>query len=168
MNFWQIPLILAAETATETAVETSGGLFDIDATLPIMAIQFLLLVVVLNKLFFTPLTAAIDGRNDYVRQQLALAKENLEKANALALAYEQELVAARKATQEKIATAQAEANKLRNQRIAEAMAIAQSQVASARAEIDRQKAEAESALKEQVQALSQQILAKLVGNLVGV
>ncbi len=164
MNFWQIPLILAAETAGEP----SGGLFDIDATLPIMAIQFLLLVVVLNKLFFTPLTGAIDGRNDYVRQQIALAKERLEKANALALAYEKELVAARKATQEKIATAQAEATKLRNQQIAEAMTNAQNQVASARLEIERQKAEAESALKDQVQALSQQILAKLLGNLVGV
>jgi len=160
MNFWQIPLILAAET--------SGGLFDIDATLPIMAIQFLLLVVVLNQLFFRPLTGAIDGRNDYVRQQIALAKERLEKANALALAYEKELVAARKATQEKIATAQAEATKLRNQQIAEAMTTAQNQVASARSEIERQKTEAQSALQEQVQALSQQILAKLLGNLVGV
>lgn len=164
MNFWQIPLLLAAETATET----SGGLFDIDATLPIMAIQFLLLVVVLNQLFFKPLTGAIDGRNDYVRQQIALAQERLEKANALALAYEKELVAARKATQEKIATAQAEATKLRNQQIAEAMTTAQNQVAVARSEIERQKAEAEAALKEQVQALSQQILAKLLGNLVGV
>jgi len=160
MNFWQIPLILAAEP--------SGGLFDLDATLPIMAIQFLLLVVVLNQLFFKPLTGAIDGRNDYVRQQIALAQERLEKANALALAYEKELVAARKATQEKIATAQAEATKLRNQQIAEAMTTAQNQVAVARSEIERQKAEAEAALKEQVQALSQQILAKLLGNLVGV
>jgi F-type H+-transporting ATPase subunit b len=160
MNFWQIPLILAAEP--------SGGLFDLDATLPIMAIQFLLLVVVLNKLFFTPLTGAIDERNDYVRQQIALAQERLEKANALALAYEKELVAARKATQEKIATAQAEATKLRNQQIAEAMTTAQNQVAVARSEIERQKAAAAAALKEQVQALSQQILAKLLGNLVGV
>lgn len=164
MNFWQIPLIVAAETATEP----SGGLFDIDATLPIMAVQFLLLVVVLNQLFFAPLTKAIDERNDYVRQQIAEAKERLEKANALALAYEKELVAARKASQEKIAKAQAEANQLRSQQIAQAMAEAQHQVATAKAEIERQKAEAESALQAQVQALSQQILTKLFGNLVGV
>jgi F-type H+-transporting ATPase subunit b len=160
MNFWQFPLIVAAET--------SGGLFDIDATLPVMAIQFLLLVVVLNQLFFSPLTRAMDERNDYVRQQIALAQERLEKANALALAYEKELVAARKASQEKIATAQAEASQLRSQKIAEAMTAAQNRVAEARAEIERQKAEAEAELRKQTQALSQQILAKLLGNLVEV
>ncbi len=160
MNFWQFPLIVA--------VETSGGLFDIDATLPIMAIQFLLLVAVLNQVFFSPLTKAIDERNNYVRQQIALAQERLEKAKALALAYEKELVAARKASQEKIANAQAEATRLRSQKIAEAMTAAQNQVAEARAELSQQKAAAESALREQVQALSQQILAKLLGNVVGV
>ena len=38
-------IILAAETSKE------GGLFDFDATLPLMAIQFLILAVLLNAIF---------------------------------------------------------------------------------------------------------------------
>jgi F-type H+-transporting ATPase subunit b len=169
MNFWQllvdIPTVtlVAAETATE-----SGGLFDLDATLPIMAVQFLLLVVVLNQLFFQPLTGAIDQRNDYVRNQISEAKEKLEKTKALAIAYEKSLVDARKLAQDKIATAQAEANKLRTQQIAEAIAQAQAKSAEARTTIEQQKIEAKQALSAEVEALSGQILSKLLGDLVGV
>jgi F-type H+-transporting ATPase subunit b len=169
MNFWQLlvdvpPLTLvAAETATE-----SGGLFDLDATLPIMAAQFLLLVAILNKLFFQPLTGAIDGRNSYILSQINQAKEQLEKTKALTVAYEKSLVSARKTAQEIITNAQAEANKLRTQRIAEAISTAQAKVAQARAEIDQQKAEAVQALSAEVEALSGQILSKLLGDLVGV
>lgn len=155
--------LVAAETATE-----SGGLFDFDATLPIMAVQFLILVAILNKLFFQPLTGAIAGRNDYIRSQLAAAKERLEKSQALAKAYEEAIVNARKAAQEAIATAQAEATKLRTQQIAEAMASAQNRVAQARAEIEQQKAQALQALATEAQNLSREILRKLLGDLVEV
>jgi len=36
-----------------------GGLFDIDATLPLVAIQFLLLMVILNILLYSPLLSII-------------------------------------------------------------------------------------------------------------
>lgn len=166
MNFWQLLVdmptltLVAAETATE-----SGGLFDLDATLPIMAIQFLLLVVILNKLFFQPLTGAIDGRGGYILSQINEAKEKLEKTKALAVAYEKSLVDARKSAQETIGKAQAEANKLRTQQIAEAISSAQAKVAQARAEIDQQKADAKQALSAEREALSGQILSKLLGDL---
>ena len=62
------------------AVEHKGGLFDINATLPIMAVQFIVFVALLNVIFFKPLTKAIDDRDDYVREQIVGAKERLEKS----------------------------------------------------------------------------------------
>jgi len=48
MIHWTI--LLAVETAEEAATE--GGLFDFDATLPLMALQFLILVAILNAVLF--------------------------------------------------------------------------------------------------------------------
>ena len=83
MMHWTI--LLAAETAKQ------GGLFDLDATLPLMALQFLALAAVLNVIFYKPLSNAIDGRNEYIRANQAEAKERLAKAEHLAKQYEQEL-----------------------------------------------------------------------------
>jgi F-type H+-transporting ATPase subunit b len=55
MTHWTI--LLAVETAETAAKE--GGLFDFDATLPLMALQFLILVAVLNAVFYKPLTKAM-------------------------------------------------------------------------------------------------------------
>lgn len=157
-------LVLVPE-ALNTAKE-KVGLFDIDATLPIMALQFLLLVAILNEIFFKPLTKAIDQRNDYVRGNLNEAKERLQKSEAMAKQYEQELVSTRRATQEMIASAQAEANKLRNQQIAATLAESQELVAQAKSEIEQQKLAASSSLDNEVEVLSRQILNKLLGELV--
>lgn len=98
-------ILLAAETAE------SGGLFDIDATLPLMAIQFLILATILNALFYKPLGKAIDERAGYVQGQLDQAKKQKQDAIALAQQYEQELREVRKESQNVIAQAQAEAQK---------------------------------------------------------
>jgi F-type H+-transporting ATPase subunit b len=150
--------------ATESAEK--GGLFDLNATLPVIAAQFLILVAILNQTFFKPLTKSIDDRGAYVRDNINEAKQRLEKAEALAQAYAQELATARKQTQEIIASAQAEANKIRSQQISEAMQEAQAKAADARAELEQQKRDAAASLDAQVSALSRQILEKLLGDLV--
>lgn len=160
MTHWTT-LLLAAESA-----EPSGGLFNFDATLPIMAVQFLLLVVILNAIFFKPLTKAMDDRSDYVRGNIVEAKERLEKAQLLATQYEQELAETRKSAQAMIATAQADATKSRNQQIAKTLEESQAQVASAKSEIEAEKQAAEATLNAQVEALSRQILDKILGDLV--
>ena len=73
-----------------------GGLFDFNATLPLVAIQFLLLMVILNAIFYTPLSTAITERNDFILNNLAKASEVLAKANELTAQYEQELASIRK------------------------------------------------------------------------
>ncbi|AFY74732.1 F0F1-type ATP synthase, beta subunit [Synechococcus sp. PCC 7502] len=164
MTLYSTPL-LTVLLAVESA-ESSGGLFDFDATLPIMAAQILILVAVLNKIFFKPLTKAIDDRNDYVRTNIAGAKERLEKAKLVAAQYESELAETRKSSQALLLAAQSDANKIRAEQIAATLAESQAQVAAAKAEIEQQRSEAIAALDVQVDVLSRQILEKLLGNLV--
>jgi F-type H+-transporting ATPase subunit b len=154
-------ILLAAEVAQTTTQE--GGLFDFDATLPLMGVQFLILVIVLNLLFYKPLGRAIDERADFVRQQQQSAKERLEKARNLAAQYEQELKDVRRQAQATIATAQNEAQKVVTQKTQEAQKEVQAQKEQAAQDIENQKAQALSTLEQQVDQLSHQILEKLVG-----
>ena len=141
-----------------------GGLFDFDATLPLMAIQFLLLALVLNAIFYKPLTKAIDERDDYIRTTQLEARERLSKAEQMAHQYEQELASARRQSQKIVTDAQAEAQKIAAEKIAAAQKEAQAQREQAASEIEQQKQEAMSALEQQVDALSRQILEKLLGS----
>ena len=159
MTYWTI--FLAATEAAETTTE--GGLFDINATLPLMAVQFVLLVVVLNALFYKPLGKAIDERSDYIRNNLKEARELKEKSEALAEQYERELRDVRRQAQETIATAKAEADKIATAKINEAQQQVLAQKQEAADEIEAQKAEAMKSLEQQVDALSNQILEKLLG-----
>ncbi len=164
MTFYSTPssmILLAVESA-----KSSGGLFDFDATLPIMAAQILILMAILNNIFFKPLTKAIDDRDDYVRKNIAEAKERLEKSQSLANQYEAELAETRKSSQAMLLAAQNDANKIRAQQIAATLAESQAQIAAVKLEIDNQKNTAMAALDARVDELSRQILEKLLGNLV--
>lgn len=157
----QWTLLLAAAAVAEEAEK--GKLFDFDATLPLMAIQFVILVAVLNKLFYTPLGKVIDDRDEYIRGGLGNAKARLAEAQELTKKYEQELAQTRREAQSVIATAKAEAQKIADSQIAETQQAAQVQREQAQAEIDRQKQAAFQALEPQVDELSRQILTKLLG-----
>lgn len=149
--------------ATEAVGEAEGGLFDLDATLPLMAVQFLILVAVLNALFYKPVGKVLDDRDAYIRGTQAEAQERLMKAQALAKQFEQELADTRRQSQAVVAKAQAEAQKIAAEKIAAAQQEAQAQREQAQRELDQQKAEALQALEQQVDALSQQILHKVLG-----
>jgi F-type H+-transporting ATPase subunit b len=151
-------ILLAVEAAAEP-----GKLFDIDATLPFMAVQFVILMAVLNVLFYKPLGKAIDERADYIRQTQTSAQERLAKAQQLAKEYEDKLANSRRQSQAIIVAAQAEAQKIAAQKIAEAQQEAQALREKAAKEIEGQKQEALKQLEKEVDVLSRQILEKLLG-----
>ena len=91
---------------SSSEVSGPGGLFDINATLPLIAIQFLLLMVVLNIILYNPLLSVITERNEYILNNLAKASEILSEANKLTAQYEQELTSVRKEAQLEIANSQ--------------------------------------------------------------
>jgi F-type H+-transporting ATPase subunit b len=83
-----------------------GGLFDIDATLPLVAIQFLLLIVILNIILYSPLLTIIEERKEYILTNLGKASELLSEANKLTAQYEEELNSVRKEAQLEITNSQ--------------------------------------------------------------
>ena len=83
-----------------------GGLFDFGATLPLVAIQFLLLMFVLNLILYTPLLTLINKRNEYIVSNLAKASEMLAEANQLTAEYEDELVKTKKQAQQELSQSQ--------------------------------------------------------------
>ena len=87
-------------------VNGPGGLFDFNATLPLVAIQFVLLMVILNVLFYSPLSTVISERNEFILTTLANASETLAKANEMTAEYEQELESVRKQAQLEITNSQ--------------------------------------------------------------
>ncbi|MEH2458245.1 F0F1 ATP synthase subunit B' [Nostoc sp.] len=138
-------------------------MFDFDATLPFMALQFLLLAALLNVIFYKPLTKVLDDRDNYIRTNTLEARERLAKAERLATEYEQQLADARRQSQATVEAAQVEAKKITAEKIAQAQKEAQSQREQAAVEIEQQKQEAMRTLEQRVDALSRQILEKLLG-----
>jgi F-type H+-transporting ATPase subunit b len=91
---------------SSSEVSGPGGLFDINATLPLVAIQFLLLMVVLNVILYNPLLTVIEERKEYILTNLSEASNILAEANKLTTQYEQELEDVRKQAQLEIAKSQ--------------------------------------------------------------
>lgn len=160
MNFVWLLAVEAAETAEE-----GGGLFDLDATLPLMAVQFVLLAVALNALFYKPLGKVLDERDGYISSNHVDAAERLAKAEQIAKQYQQELAETRRQAQTVIAEAQDEAQKIASQTVAAAQQEAQAQREQVQRELDEQKSQAMTTLEQQVDGLSRQILDKLLGSL---
>ena len=87
-------------------VSGPGGLFDIDATLPLIALEFVLLMVILNIILYGPLLKVIEERKEYILTNLSEASNILAEANKLTTQYEQELEDVRKQAQLEIAKSQ--------------------------------------------------------------
>ncbi len=138
-------------------------MFDFDATMPLMALQFLLFTALLNAVFYKPLTKVLDERDEYIRNNSSDARERLAKAESIVAEYEKQIAAARRESQALIQQAQADARDINAQKIAEAQKEVQSQKEAAAKEIQEQKVSAMSNLEQQVDSLSRQILEKILG-----
>ena len=83
-----------------------GGLFDIDATLPLVIIQFILLSIILNVMLYSPLSVIITERKEYILTKLSQASKILAEANELRTEYQQKLNTAKKEAQLEITESQ--------------------------------------------------------------
>nr|YP_009297942.1 ATP synthase CFO B' chain subunit II [Plocamium cartilagineum]AOM67880.1 ATP synthase CFO B' chain subunit II [Plocamium cartilagineum] len=156
-----LPLLLALQ-ASNTEVE--GGLFDFNATLPFMVLQFLGLTIILNLIFYKPVSSVLDERDEYIRNSLTTASASLIKANQLTEKYEQELAASRKQAQDIIKQSQQEAQEIVSIKIKEAKLEADKLVTEAYEQLNIQKEQALKTLEAKIDNLSDQIKIKLLDN----
>ena len=151
-----LPLLLAEEI--------EGGLFDFNGTLPLMALQFLILMLLLNTIFYKPVTKILDERDEYIRTTLTTASSMLVKADELAAKYEEDLSKARRDAQAKIAASQKDAQSIVSEDIKKAQMNAEKLITEASKQLNIQKEEALKTLEDQVDTLSDQIKAKLLSS----
>jgi F-type H+-transporting ATPase subunit b len=125
-------------------------------------LQIVLLMVVLNLVFYTPIAKVLDERDEYIRKNLTEASETLAKAEAITKQYEQDLSQERRESQLIIASAQKEAQEIVAMEIKQAQKDTEALVNEATQQLNTQKDKALLALEEQVTTLSEQIKNKLL------
>ncbi|NDG75370.1 MAG: F0F1 ATP synthase subunit B' [Synechococcaceae bacterium WB8_1B_136] len=141
---------------------TEGGLFDLDATLPLMAVQVVLLTFILNALFFSPVGRVVEEREGYVTTSRAEAKQKLAQVERLEADLKTQLKDARQAAQRLIQEAEQDADKLYREALALATAEANASREQARREIDAQRESAMSQLKGDADKLGALIVDRLL------
>lgn len=150
-----VPPSLAAEIE-------KAALFDFNLTLPIIVVEFLLLMVALDKIYYTPLGNFMDERDAAIREKLNSVKDTSgevkqleEQANAVMKAARAEISAAlnkmKKETQAEV-----------EQKIAEGRKKVDEELQEALANLERQKEETIKSLDSQIAALSQDIVNKVL------
>ena len=143
--------------------EGAGGLFDFNATLPLMALQFILLTTVLTFLFYKPVAKDLEDREAYISGNLADASEKLIKADELYKQYDEQLKTARVNAQSVVANSEKEAKEIVASEISAARADAVKLIDQTNKELEAQKSIALQKLETQVDELSQLIKEKLLG-----
>ena len=142
----------------------AGGLFDFNGTLPLMAIQFILLTTALTFLFYKPIAKTLEQRETFINDNLASASEKLLKANELCQQYEEQLKEAKLSAQSIVTTAQNEAKEIVSGDINEARNATGALLDKTNKELEEQKKVALEKLEVQIDELSQLIKEKLVGS----
>ncbi|TKY74741.1 ATP synthase subunit b' [Spatholobus suberectus] len=154
------PLVLAGPSLAEEMEK--AALFDFNLTLPIIMVEFLLLMVALDKIWFTPLGKFMDERDAAIREKLNSVKDTSEevkqleeKASAVMAAARAEIAAAlnkmKKETQAEV-----------EQKIAEGRKKVEAELQEALASLELQKEETIKSLDSQIAALSQEIVKKVL------
>ena len=139
-----------------------GGLFDLDATLPLMAVQVVLLTFLLNSLFFRPVGKVVEDREGYISTSLADAKQKLEQVQRLEAELTEQLKGARQSAQAAILEAEQEVDNLYREAIATTEADANRTREKARREIEAQREQAQSQLMGKVDEFSTKIIQRLL------
>jgi len=143
---------------------TEGGLFDFDATLPLMAVQVVLLTFILNALFFKPVGRVVEEREGYITTSRADAKQKLAEVQKLESDLKTQLKEARQAAQKVITDAEQDSDKLYREALALATSEANASREEARREIDTQRDSAMNQLRADADKLGTLIVDRLLAS----
>lgn len=144
------------------AEEVKGKIFDFNLTLPIIAVQFLLLMVALDNIWFKPVSKVMDSRDEEIRKKLVGVRDNSGEIKQLQVEAEGLIKTAR-------AEASRQMNSMKKELAAELDAKLQAYRARIEKELDTalvnletQKVETLKSLDSQVAALSDEIVKKVI------
>lgn len=173
-SFKQLPGLVSTAAAAAAAAVVSAplpalaadiekaALFDFNLTLPFITIEFLLLMVALDKLYFSPLGKFMDDRDAKIRAELGGVKDASEELRQL----EEQAQAVLKAARAEIAAA---LNKMKKEttteleaKLDEGRRAVEAELVEALGNLEAQKEEAIKALDAQIASLSDEIVKKVL------
>ena len=140
----------------------TGKIFDFNLTLPIMAGQFLLLMVFLDKTWFSPVGTLLEDRDKQLREKLATVKGNSGEVGNLQEQAEKIISEARAAAQKKVADAKSAVSTEAANELAAAKAKVDAELSRALSSLETEKDAALKGLDAQVAKLSDDILARVL------
>jgi F-type H+-transporting ATPase subunit b len=155
-------LVGAASPPALAAAGEGAGLIELNWTLFVQVLNFLILLVVLYLVAYKPLLRTLAARADAIRQQLAEAQAAREAAQRQLAEFQARLQQAQAEAQALRERAQREAAELRQRLTAEARQEAARLLESARAEIAGDVRRARTELRAEVGALAVQVAEQLI------
>lgn len=139
-------------------------MFDVNATLVIFIVSFLVFVQLLNALFVKPVGEVIEQRKQLIADELEQARKARETAGSKLSNFEQQKASAREEAQKIISDAQAEAQKKRTAQIAKLQEEGRKKIEAANQALQAEKPALVAQLVEQEQQLVKEIVGKLLGD----
>lgn len=139
-------------------------MLEINLTLPIMMVMFLLFAIAMNAVFFGPVTRALEARKAYVAEQTDRASQALAESKTMQADYETRLKAAQVQAHEAIAAAMKEAEGRRQVLLDQVKADVAKEVEAARVSIRQERDRAVAGLSGEVTAFSDIIQRKALSN----
>ncbi|KAH9531250.1 hypothetical protein CY35_19G028000 [Sphagnum magellanicum] len=144
------------------AEEEKGKIFDFNLTLPIIAVQFLLLMVALDNIWFKPVAKVMDARDETIRSKLLGVRDNSGEIKKLQEEAEAIIKAARIETTLALNQTKRETAAALDEKLQESRARIEKELAQSLKNLEEQKEETLKSLDKQVQALSEEILRKVI------
>nr|YP_011006647.1 ATP synthase CF0, subunit B' [Halosiphon tomentosus]WAM63792.1 ATP synthase CF0, subunit B' [Halosiphon tomentosus] len=142
--------------------EKTGGLFDFDGTLPVIAFQFVLFMFILNFILYTPLLDTIDERNIYIKKSLDEATSVLTKSNKLNVKYENKAAKARKAAKLDLLTYQKLYKDILDEKMKSSQTFIDSFLVQTTENFEKNKGDILASFDKEIDSLSSQILTKIL------
>ncbi|MCE1190062.1 MAG: F0F1 ATP synthase subunit B [Ignavibacteria bacterium] len=155
--------VLAFAAMYSEGGEGGGGLLSVNPGLAFWTVlTFLLLLVILRKVAWTPILQALDEREAKIKESLEQAEKAQSEAKALIEENRQNMSKAEDEARKLLADAQKIAERNIEASRGEAKAQAERIIADAQQEIDRKKQEALNEIKGQIAELSVAIAEKVI------
>lgn len=155
-------LVLSNAVLAAPAFAEAGKIFDFNATLPLMAGQFLLLMIILDKLVYSPVGKVLDERDTDLRTKLEAVKDNAGDLMKFTTEADGIIRAARDEAAAEIAKAKDEAEKESSQKIGAAKAKLDAELKSAVSALEQQRAASMASIDTEVNKLSDSIVNKVL------
>jgi F-type H+-transporting ATPase subunit b len=155
-------LMVMPALAEELEKEPKGKIFDFNLTLPIIAVQFLLLMVALDNIWFKPVAKVMDARDENIRAKLMGVRDNSGEIKKMQNEAEAILKAARIETTEALSKTKRETAAMLDEKLQESRARIEKELAQSLANLEEQKEDTLRSLDKQVQTLSEEILSKVI------